>query len=584
MMMRIACTAALAAAVGLCAADARAAATITIVNGNAPGVGFNDPAPRAPIGGNTGTTLGQQRLIAFQQAAQRWGATLDSPVPIRILATFEAQVCTATSATLGSAGTRFIYANFPSVGLYPGPVLPSTWHGGALADKRAGFELDPVEDDGVTPRADIRARFNSLLNGNPACLGGRQWYLGLDANHGNDIDLMAVLLHEFSHGLGFQQFASVTTGQQIPEVDGGPGLPDVFNVHIFDNTTGKYWYQMTDAERKASAINPSRVAFDGPTVNAAAAVVLAGTPALFIGSPAAIAGTYVVGTASFGAKITATGVAGSIVRALDAANAAGPTTGDACTAITNAAAVSGGIALVDRGTCGFVVKAKNVQDAGAIGMIVADNAAGPVTGMSGFDLSVTIPAVRITLAVGNTIKTQLASTTVTGRIATDPAVPAGTDASHRPLLYTPAAVAAGSTISHYDTAAYPNQLMEPFINDDLTHSVKPPEDLTLPLLRDIGWFADGDLDGLADSADACPASNRSATVVVDGENTGVANVLFTSGCTIADLVAQISASAKNHGGFVSEITHLLNALRDAGIIGQDERGRIHSAAAHASHP
>ena len=41
-----------------------AAATITIVNANEPGVGFNDPTPALPVGGNNGTTLGQQRLIA----------------------------------------------------------------------------------------------------------------------------------------------------------------------------------------------------------------------------------------------------------------------------------------------------------------------------------------------------------------------------------------------------------------------------------------------------------------------------------------------------------------------------------------
>jgi hypothetical protein len=29
--------------------------------------------------------------------------------------------------------------------------------------------------------------------------------------------------------------------------------------------------------------------------------------------------------------------------------------------------------------------------------------------------------------------------------------------------------------------------MEPSINDDLTHEVTPPRDLTFPLLQDIGW-------------------------------------------------------------------------------------------------
>ena len=59
---------------------AHAGVHIVIVNGNAPGVGFNDPTPVAPVGGNPGTTVGDQRLRAFQFAADRWGATLDSIV------------------------------------------------------------------------------------------------------------------------------------------------------------------------------------------------------------------------------------------------------------------------------------------------------------------------------------------------------------------------------------------------------------------------------------------------------------------------------------------------------------------------
>ena len=51
------------------AGGAQTAATIVIVNQNAVGVGFNDPSAVAPVGGNPGTTLGQQRLLAFQHAA-----------------------------------------------------------------------------------------------------------------------------------------------------------------------------------------------------------------------------------------------------------------------------------------------------------------------------------------------------------------------------------------------------------------------------------------------------------------------------------------------------------------------------------
>ena len=89
---------------GLGASAPATAATITIVNNDGAGEGFNDPTATAPIGGNTGTTIGQQRLIAFQFAADVWGALLPSNVEIRINATFDALTCSATSAVLGSAG------------------------------------------------------------------------------------------------------------------------------------------------------------------------------------------------------------------------------------------------------------------------------------------------------------------------------------------------------------------------------------------------------------------------------------------------------------------------------------------------
>src|SRR5215207_9438833 len=102
---------AFALAVGA-AADARAAATIVIQNNDSAGVGFNDPTPAAPVGGNTGTTVGQQRLNAFQFAANVWGATIRSDVPITIAAGWAALPCTTNSATLGAAGSVRTFGNF----------------------------------------------------------------------------------------------------------------------------------------------------------------------------------------------------------------------------------------------------------------------------------------------------------------------------------------------------------------------------------------------------------------------------------------------------------------------------------------
>ena len=107
--------------------------TITIVNINAPGVGFNDPTPVPPVGGNTGTTLGQQRLIAFQHAAGL-GPTLDSPVPVFVTAQFipSPRMCWAVPAPRSCFGTLAAPASIRGPSLpVPGtaPPLPTSGPG-----------------------------------------------------------------------------------------------------------------------------------------------------------------------------------------------------------------------------------------------------------------------------------------------------------------------------------------------------------------------------------------------------------------------------------------------------------------------
>src|SRR5258706_3978082 len=91
------------------------AANIIIVNANAAGVGFNDPTPAAPIGGNPGTTLGQQRLNALAYAASIWGAQLNIAADVRIFARMTPLSSTPTSAVLRSAGPRSAVLDFPGV-------------------------------------------------------------------------------------------------------------------------------------------------------------------------------------------------------------------------------------------------------------------------------------------------------------------------------------------------------------------------------------------------------------------------------------------------------------------------------------
>jgi hypothetical protein len=454
---------------------AQAAATITIVNLNAPGEGFNDPTPAAPVGGNTGTTLGQQRLIAFQAAADMWGANLTSSVPIRVGALFMPLSCTASSAVLGSAGAYEVFSNFPNA------PLADTWYPGALASKLAGAD---VTDDPANPH--IVARFNSRLGLFPDCMPGSGFYLGLDNNMGDQIDLVTVLLHELGHGLGFQTFTDDETGAPFF------GVASVWDHFLFDNRINKRWVEMTDAERVASAISGNGLSWNGTNVSTAAPQVLAPPSNLAISGSAAgdAGGNYNVGDASFGPALGATPVSGQLMPVVDQPDGSGT----ACTALSpaNARSVRNNIALVDRGTCAFVDKAKMVQAAGAIGMVIADNQPGDLTGMSGADPTIAIPSVRITQADGVKLKAMLQrrSRTKSGVLASlgiNPGRLSGTDTQQRVLLFTPTVLQPGSSVSHYTADAKANQLMEPAINSDLSHTVTPPRDLTLPLLRDIGW-------------------------------------------------------------------------------------------------
>ncbi len=452
------------------------AATIVIVNNDAAGVGFNDPTVVAPVGGNSGTTLGQQRLIAFQAAANKWGATLDSSVTINIRAQWTALTCTATTAVLGSAGAIQIWRNFV------GAPFTNTWYNESLSGKIAG--ADP---DAVTP--EINANFNINL-GQPGCLTGTFFYLGLDNNHGNDVDLVTVLTHEFGHGLGFQTFTNGSTGAQ------NAGFPSIFDRFMVDDSTGESWFNMTNAERQTSALNTHKLAWNGPQVEADVPSVLAfGIPIVKVNSPPVIAGNYDAGTAVYGPPPSAAGVTGNMLLANDGT----APTSDGCEPFP-AGFFTGQIAVIDRGLCSFKTKTLNAQNAGAIGVIIVNNVAGsPAPGL-GEDPTIvtpiTIPTVSLTQSDGLLVQAQLGGG-VNGTIQLDMTVRAGADPFGKALLFSPNPFQGGSSVSHWDTIAFPNQLMEPNINGDLTHEVTVPNDLTFSQMKDIGWVASALPTGIA---------------------------------------------------------------------------------------
>jgi hypothetical protein len=231
----------------LAAHEARAAASLTVINYDPADQGFNDTTPAAPVGGNSGTTLGAQRLIAFQHAANLWAPLITSPVTIRIGANFSSLSCDATSAVLGAAGPTTAHRDFA------GAQLMQTWYVQALANSLFGGDLDNTEDD-------IAAEFNRDI-GTPGCLQSSGWYYGLDGNPpAGKIDFVSVLLHELGHGLGFLSLVNLSTGAKFAN------LNDAYMVHLEDHSTGKSFPQMTNTERFNASRKPGSLHWTGANV------------------------------------------------------------------------------------------------------------------------------------------------------------------------------------------------------------------------------------------------------------------------------------------------------------------------------
>lgn len=485
-----------AAAVLLALGSAAAqAATIEISSRDPAGVGFNDATVVAPVGGNPGTTLGAQRLFVYRHVADIWERAIQSNVVIKVSAGWEALTCDATSAVLGSAGAWNVWNNFPN-------GSPGTWYPQALANSLAGVNLSAgVPDDGTGyGNVDIKTQFNVNL-GNAGCLPGRGFYLGIDDNIGTLINFKTTLLHELGHGLGFSVLTTSTLSGNRLNADGSAqsagGLPSIWERFMFDNTAGLTWQNMTSAQRVASTINPLQLAWIGPNAVAGAGATLTALPKLQISTPVpGVSGLYDYGTASFGATATNLGNFGALAASLVTFNSVQYTTG--CTATGGVSAnVAGKVAVIDRGTCPFGEKAQNAQAAGAVGVIIANNAAGTAPALGGTSTT-TLAVISVSQADGNTLKAGIEAAlkygsrgkpgSVSSTLTTDPTKRAGADAQGRPLLFTPNPRQAGSSVSHWDTTALPNLLMEPAINPDLTTLLVPPKDLTVPLFKDIGWI------------------------------------------------------------------------------------------------
>jgi hypothetical protein len=228
--------------------NSASAATFTFVNKDDPGEGLNDATAITPTGGNSATTLGAARLAVLTEAGRIWGLQLTSAVTIVVEAKFDPLTCTPTLGTVGSAGPLAFFSNSNS---------PNIAYPAALADAMSGTNL------GSPAANDISATFSSTV-GSPTCLGGAQFYLGLDHAAGSNIDLLNIVLHEFGHGLGF--FSAVQ--QDGTSAFGATSsVLTIYDQSVYSEAHAKFWPAMTPAERAASLTSGTSLVWNGTAVN-----------------------------------------------------------------------------------------------------------------------------------------------------------------------------------------------------------------------------------------------------------------------------------------------------------------------------
>jgi hypothetical protein len=452
---------------------AQASATFTLNNLDDPGEGFNDPTPAAPVGGNDGTTLGQQRENAFLEATRIWGQLIDSAVPIVIDASFAPLGCSSSSITLGQARATGFEFNRP--GLPPDILFPE-----ALADRIAGVDLAPGVED-------IDASFNGDLAG---CSGGlRDWYYGFDGQaSGAQIDLISVILHELGHGLGFLSGVDEETGQLAGTTSLTRGLIDSFSAHLFDNATGQLWSEMTDAERAASARNVRHLVWQGDNVTAMAPKVLArGAPRIAL-DPALGGFGGALSEADFGPTLSLGAVHGPIV------------VGSPVTGCGSPSDYTGAIVLFEGGSCPALRIASVAASAGALAVLISDpEEVAPPSSVEAPPeqiavLPVGVPTIGVTFDDASLLTAGGEDVTLdadSGRLV-------GTDAQGRMYLYASDPLIPGSSVSHWDPLARPDLTEEPNASYQVSHDLR----MEAALMRDIGWvpFCGN---GQADPGEAC---------------------------------------------------------------------------------
>lgn len=249
---------------------------------------------------------------------------------------------------------------------------------------------------------------NNWVERGPTNVGGRVRAIMYDPN---DATNETVFAGGVSGGLwkntNISNASSVWTRVNIPEnlavssITSDPNNPQIFYVgtgesYVGGDVNGDGLWKSTDGGNTWSRI------FGGIS----GATTFQSASLLNVNSPSGTGPFNTYETTNFGTAIT-TAITADVVLVNDGSTS--PTLG--CNALT-AGSLAGKIALVRRGTCTFVTKVKNAQDAGAIAVVVMNNVAGTPVPMGGTDATITIPSVMISKPDGDLLEAAVNSGTV----------------------------------------------------------------------------------------------------------------------------------------------------------------------------
>lgn len=429
---------------------------------DASGEGFFDDTPRSALADNPGTTLGEQRRLAFEHALEIWARALSSPVPVRIEATFSPfpeLPCERDAAVLGAARAEAAFSGFR------GAPRTDVFYPSPLADKLAGFDLDPMEPD-------LTALLNPRVDDDD-CLGRLGWDYSM-SGQGGEAGLVSTVLHELAHGLGFASLVDELTGSA------GGGL-SIFDAFLLDRGTGLTWDVMTNEQRQHSVSSPYDLVWLGERVTAAAPDVLArGAPSLLLSDGEEITA---LAEPSFPPFLGASESSGELL-ALGAAEAC---EGDDSLAGT-LVLLSDGAGCADLLTQIGAVARRGAEAALTRSLYAGAPPWGTVSNLVRAD----IPSLALTHEQFDALVERLSAGPLSGTLRTDGSL-LGTDAEGRVRLSATDPVQPGSSGSHWDASVRRGQasdqdpvglLMEPAAAGRFDSDVS---DLSVQLLQDIGW-------------------------------------------------------------------------------------------------